>query len=51
VYAPVIHFGWRRRHIRPHPFLYPVLDDTEPVVVAGYDRQVEKILAGVRGVA
>lgn len=51
VYAPVIHFGWRRHHIRPHPFLYSALDDTEPVVVRGYETRVQQVLAGVHGAA
>lgn len=49
VYAPVIHYGWPRRNIRPQPFLDTAVTDSVPLVEANSQRDAQRILGRVRG--
>lgn len=44
VYAPPIHFGWHRRNIEPHPFMYEALDDRREEVIARYNDRVDALI-------
>ena len=43
-YAPAIHWGWAKHHIRPQPFLYQALDARRAEVVAIYEKQLEALI-------
>ena len=43
-YAPIVHFGWARRGIRPQPYLYEALDERRTQVVNRYEREVRSII-------
>ena len=43
-YAPVIHFGWARRGIKPQPFLYEALDDRRQEVIEAYNAEVRSLV-------
>lgn len=49
VYAPVIHNGWPRHHIRANPFLIPVAEDTESTWGRAYQAEAARIVKVVRG--
>jgi HK97 gp10 family phage protein len=44
-YAGPIHFGWRRRNIKPTPFLYDALDERASEVVRVYEMRIEDLLS------
>lgn len=46
-YAGPIHFGWRKRNIRPQPFLYDALDRRSEEVIETYERLVSDIVKTV----
>jgi hypothetical protein len=43
-YAPPIHWGWGKRHIRPQPFMYEALDARRAEVEAAYDRGIKALV-------
>jgi phage gpG-like protein len=49
IYAGVIHNGWPRHHISPHPFLTDALAADTPAVVNTYRAEVNKALSHVKG--
>lgn len=49
-FAGAIHWGWPARNITAQPFLTDAAKQTEPVWVAQYLEDIEKILDGVKGV-
>jgi hypothetical protein len=48
-YAGPIHWGWPRRHIAAHPFAIDAARSTEPVWLAGFARELERIATQVEG--
>lgn len=42
-YAGPIHFGWHRRNITPHPFLYDAMDARRAHVLTEYTRALEQL--------
>lgn len=48
-YANPIHWGWRRRHIKPNPFLSLAAQRSEPRWFAAYARHIEQILSKIKG--
>ena len=44
VYAPPIHFGWRKRNIEPQPFLYDAIDDRRGEILARYNDTVDGLV-------
>ena len=48
-YAGPIHWGWPRRHIAAQPFAIDAARATEPVWLAGYARELERIATKVEG--
>lgn len=48
-YAGVIHNGWPRHGIEPHPFLTDAAADTEPQWAPGYEKQAQQYLNRVKG--
>ena len=48
-YAGPIHWGWPRRHIKPQPFAIEAARASEPTWLAGYSRDIERIVAQVEG--
>jgi hypothetical protein len=49
VYAPVIHYGWPRRHIRPQPFLPVAAAQTRDTWLAAYEKDLQHLLDQVEG--
>ena len=43
-YAPIVHFGWARRGIRPQPYLYEALDERRQQVINRYENEVRSII-------
>lgn len=43
-YAGPIHFGWRKRNIRPQPFMYDALDARKAEVVEVFDDGIKKLI-------
>lgn len=43
-YAGPIHFGWRKRNIRPQPFIYEAADRRRSEVLEAYDKQVGDLI-------
>jgi hypothetical protein len=48
-YAGPIHWGWPRRHIAAQPFAIDAARATEPVWLAGFARDLERIATQVEG--
>lgn len=48
-YAPVIHWGWGRRHIAADPWVSRAAQSSEPQWTQAYRAAVVRILATVRG--
>ena len=48
-YAAVIEFGWPGHHIAAQPFLTTAAADTQPEWTDYYQREIDRILAGIRG--
>ena len=46
-YAPVIHFGFGRRNIKPQPYLYEALDDRRQDVIDAYNDEVRSLIRRV----
>jgi hypothetical protein len=46
-YAPIVHFGWAERNIRPQPYLYEALDDRRQQVIDAYNDEVTAIIRKV----
>ena len=42
-YGAPIHWGWRKRNIRPQPFIYEARDQVQPEVVALYEKGVHQL--------
>jgi hypothetical protein len=49
-YAPVIHWGWPKRHIRPREFASHAAQRTEPQWIEFYRTDVETAIDRVQGV-
>lgn len=49
-YAPVVHWGWARRHIRPRPFISEAAQMTEPRWTPAYEEAIVAALDRVTGV-
>lgn len=43
-YGAVIHFGWARHNISPHPFLYEALDSRADQVVSLYNERLAEFI-------
>ena len=50
IYAPVIHWGWPKRHIRPQPFVLDAAIETRPEWMADYEADLQRISNTVQGV-
>jgi hypothetical protein len=50
VYAPVVHYGWPRRGIRPQPFATDAARATEPQWLPIYEAAIVAVVAGIEGV-
>ena len=50
VYAPVIHWGWPKRHIQPNHFLTDASAQTRPEWMAAYERAMQRIANSILGV-
>jgi hypothetical protein len=48
-YAGPIHWGWPRRHIAAQPFALDAARATEPMWLAGFTRDLERIATQVEG--
>lgn len=48
-YANPIHWGWHRRHIKPHPFLSLAAQRSEPKWFAAYTAAIDRILDKIKG--
>lgn len=48
-YAGPVHFGWKRRNIRPNPFLYEALDGRRHEVLKTFEEAVVNIAESVKG--
>ena len=48
-YAAPIHWGWAKRHIKPHPFVTDAAEATQPAWLAEYERELQKVLNKVGG--
>ena len=49
IYAPVIHWGWPRRHIRPQPFVTEAAAETRDEWLNEYEEALVKISNSVQG--
>lgn len=49
-YARVIHYGSRRRHITPQPFITDAVEQRHAAVLGTYEAGVESILRTVKGI-
>lgn len=49
-YAPVIHWGWPRRGIRPNPYLSTAAQRSEPTWLAVFTAAVQRIVDRVKGI-
>lgn len=49
IYAPVIHYGWPKRHIKPQPFVLEAAAETQSEWMAEYERSLQKISNTVQG--
>ena len=43
-YAAPIHFGWRKHHIRPNPFIYHALDARRGEVIATFEKGLHDLM-------
>lgn len=50
VYGGPIHWGWPGHNIAPQPFIADAAAATEPIWVAAYMAEIDKILGKVHGV-
>jgi hypothetical protein len=50
VYAPVIHYGWPRHHIRPQPFVTEAAAETSGEWMATYEKALQDLANTVQGV-
>jgi hypothetical protein len=48
-YAGPIHWGWPRRHIGAQPFALDAARATEPTWLAGFTRDIERLVTQVEG--
>ncbi|SDH16166.1 hypothetical protein SAMN04515691_2985 [Leifsonia sp. 98AMF] len=48
-YAPVIHWGWARRHIAPNPFASQGAQESESTWLPLYERYVDNVLDTIEG--
>ncbi|WP_314148238.1 HK97 gp10 family phage protein [uncultured Leifsonia sp.] len=48
-YAPVIHWGWKRRHITANPFASRGAQESEPRWLPLYERYVDTTLDKIKG--
>lgn len=44
IYAKPIHFGWKRHHIQPNPFLYKALDKRRAEVIAKFEKGLHDLV-------
>ena len=49
IYAPVIHWGWPRRNIRPNRFVLRAAEETRPEWMEEYERSLQKLANTVKG--
>lgn len=49
IYAPVIHYGWPKRHIKAQPFVLEAAAETQGEWMADYERSLQKISNTVQG--
>ena len=49
VYAPVIHWGWPKRNIKPQPFVLDAAIETRPEWMAAYEADLQRISNTVQG--
>lgn len=48
-YAPVVHWGWPKHHIKPNPFAVEGAQSSEPVWLPLYERHIDRTLSQVKG--
>lgn len=49
IYAPVIHYGWPKRHIKAQPFVMEAATQTQPEWMAEYEKALQQISNSVQG--
>ena len=49
IYAPVIHWGWPRRNIKPNPFVLRAAQETRPEWMAEYEKSLQALANTVQG--
>lgn len=49
-YAGPIHWGWAKRNIRPQPWIYEEINNSQPFLVRVYEDAVGRIVNRIRGV-
>lgn len=50
-YANPIHWGWFKRHIKPHPFLSYGAQESQPQWIKVYELSLDRILDKIKGIA
>ncbi len=48
-YAGVIEYGWPDHRISPQPYVRPAIDEVEPLSLAEFDAEAQKIMDTVKG--
>ena len=48
-YAGPIHWGWEAHNIAPNPWISEAAQDTEPVWLGMYEKDVQQLLDDVKG--
>ena len=48
-YGPVIHWGWPKRNITPHPFITDAAYDTQPQWLDEYRAEIARLADKVKG--
>ena len=49
IYAPVIHWGWPRRNIRPNKFVLAAAEQTSPEWIETYEKALQDLSNTVQG--
>lgn len=44
IYANPIHFGWKKHHIKPNPFLYRALDNRRDAVIQQFEKGLHDLV-------
>ena len=49
IYAPVIHYGWPKHHIKAQPFVLDAAIETRPEWMADYEADLQRLANSVKG--